>query len=196
MTDLKKGKGDVWHGTEHEDPSGGRYNCSLSSNSALDWGARPTPRPRPLHSRGKTPGTRCAEIGSAPGPVWTGAENLVAARIRSPDRLARSESLYQLGYPSLQRGRKVVKMFCPEDGVLFTASSGTEPSRVWPVSHVSQSAVRLEVNVRVRSPSKIRRGVTAMRKCHAASVTGVPHAALSAILKKHVCVQARYTAGK
>jgi hypothetical protein len=37
----------------------------------------------------------------APGPVWTGAENLPppAFLIRSPDRPARSESLYRLSYP-------------------------------------------------------------------------------------------------
>jgi len=34
-----------------------------------------------------------------PGPVWTGAENLVPTGIRSPDRPARSESLYRLSYP-------------------------------------------------------------------------------------------------
>jgi hypothetical protein len=40
---------------------------------------------------GKTP-----EAGWAPGPVWTGAENLGPTGIRSPDRPARSESQYRL----------------------------------------------------------------------------------------------------
>ena len=35
----------------------------------------------------------------APGPVWTGAENLAPNGIRSPDRPACSESLYRLRYP-------------------------------------------------------------------------------------------------
>jgi hypothetical protein len=35
----------------------------------------------------------------APGPFWTGADNLVPAGIRSPDRPARSESLRRLHYP-------------------------------------------------------------------------------------------------
>ena len=35
----------------------------------------------------------------APGPVWTGAENLASTGIRSPDHPARSESLYSLRYP-------------------------------------------------------------------------------------------------
>ena len=39
-----------------------------------------------------------------PGSVWTGAENLATTGIRSPDRPARSESLYRLSY----RGRQLV----------------------------------------------------------------------------------------
>jgi hypothetical protein len=35
-------------------------------------------------------------------PVWTGAENLAPTGIRSPDRPARSESLYELSYPEAQ----------------------------------------------------------------------------------------------
>ena len=38
------------------------------------------------------------EAGWAPGPVWTGAENLASTGIRSPARPARSESLYRLSY--------------------------------------------------------------------------------------------------
>jgi hypothetical protein len=40
--------------------------------------------------------------GGAPGPVWTGAENLASTGIRSPDRPARSDSLYRLSYPGTQ----------------------------------------------------------------------------------------------
>ena len=39
------------------------------------------------------------EAGWAPGPVWTGGENLAPTGIRSADRPARSESLYRLSYP-------------------------------------------------------------------------------------------------
>jgi len=38
------------------------------------------------------------EAGWAPGPVWTGAENLAPTRIQSLDRPARSQSLYRLHY--------------------------------------------------------------------------------------------------
>ena len=40
------------------------------------------------------------EAGWAPGPVWTGAENLASTGIRSPDRPVRSQSLYRLSYPA------------------------------------------------------------------------------------------------
>ena len=42
------------------------------------------------------------EAGWATGPVWTVAENLDPTVIRSPDRPARSESLYRLSYPGRQ----------------------------------------------------------------------------------------------
>jgi hypothetical protein len=35
-----------------------------------------------------------------PGSVWTGAENLAPTGIRSPDRPARSQSLYRLRCPA------------------------------------------------------------------------------------------------
>ena len=40
------------------------------------------------------------EAGWAPGPVWAVAENLAPTGIRSPDRPARNQSLYQLSYPA------------------------------------------------------------------------------------------------
>jgi len=42
---------------------------------------------------GKDPVPIVQETGWAPGPVWTGAENLADTGIRSPDRPARSQSL-------------------------------------------------------------------------------------------------------
>jgi hypothetical protein len=40
------------------------------------------------------------EAGWAPGPVWTGAENLAPTGIRSPVHPACSQSLYRLSYPA------------------------------------------------------------------------------------------------
>jgi len=57
--------------------------------------------PRPgLFTPGKDPISILQEAGWAPGPVWTGAENLIPTGIRSPDRPARSESQYRLSYPN------------------------------------------------------------------------------------------------
>jgi len=49
---------------------------------------------------GKDPVPTVQEPGWAPGPVWTGAENLASTGIRSADRPARSQSLYRLSYPA------------------------------------------------------------------------------------------------
>jgi hypothetical protein len=54
--------------------------------------------PRPLFTPGKDTVPIIQEAGWAPGPVWTGAENLASTGIRSPDRQARSQSLYRLSY--------------------------------------------------------------------------------------------------
>jgi hypothetical protein len=53
---------------------------------------------RPLYPPRKDPISSVQEAGWAPGPVWTGAENLAFIGIRCPDRPARSESLYWLRY--------------------------------------------------------------------------------------------------
>ena len=46
--------------------------------------------PRPYSTPGKEPVPIVQEAGWAPGPVWTGAENLAPTGIRSPDRPVRS----------------------------------------------------------------------------------------------------------
>ena len=62
----------------------------------MGWVVNATPWP--LYSRERDPVPILQEAGWAPGPVWTGAENLAAAGIRSPDRPTHSESLYRLRY--------------------------------------------------------------------------------------------------
>jgi hypothetical protein len=62
-----------------------------------EWGVSVTPRP--LFTPGKDPEPIVQEAGWAPGPVWTGAENLAPTGIRSPARPALSQSLYRLRYP-------------------------------------------------------------------------------------------------
>jgi hypothetical protein len=51
-----------------------------------------------LVTPGKDPVPIVQEAGWDPGPVWTGAENLALTGIRSPDRPARSQTLYRLRY--------------------------------------------------------------------------------------------------
>ena len=66
---------------------------------ALEGGEWSASRPG-RSTRGKDPVPNVQEAGWAPGPVWTGAENLTPNGIRSPDRPARSLSLYRLSYPA------------------------------------------------------------------------------------------------
>ena len=66
--------------------------------------------PRPLFTPGKDPVPIVQVAGCAPGLVWTGVENLVPSRIRSPDRPARSQSLYQLRYPALSLFSTLMKV--------------------------------------------------------------------------------------
>ena len=53
-----------------------------------------------LYPPQKDPVPILQEDGWVPGPVWTGAENLAPTGIQSPDRSARSQSLYRLSYPA------------------------------------------------------------------------------------------------
>ena len=66
--------------------------------TALEWGEGSASRPvRSLPT--ETPVPIVHEAGWAPGPVWTGAENLATTGIRSPDRPPRNQSQYRLRYP-------------------------------------------------------------------------------------------------
>jgi hypothetical protein len=62
----------------------------------MGWVVNATPRP--LYPRESGPVTTFHEVGLAPGQVWTGGEKLAPIWIRSPERLARNESLYRLSY--------------------------------------------------------------------------------------------------
>ena len=92
-------KGKVLPITGHEGPEGEyRYSPTLSWPGRLGGGRWLAPRPGRF-TPGKDPVPIVQEAGWAPGPVWTGTENLASTGIRSPDRPARSESLYRLSYP-------------------------------------------------------------------------------------------------
>ena len=82
------------------------------------WGVSVTPRS--LFNPGKVPVPIVQEAGWAPGPVWTGAENLAPSRIWSPNRPARTQSLYRLSY----LGQKILNVWdkiCRENwNITFT----------------------------------------------------------------------------
>jgi hypothetical protein len=88
------GKGKVQPRTGHEGPEvEQKYSSTLSLTSPQYVDGCSTPRPRRF-TAGKDPVLPIEqEAGWAPGPIWTGAENLAPTGIRSPDRQARSESL-------------------------------------------------------------------------------------------------------
>jgi len=74
----------------------------------MGWGVNATPRP--LYPR-ERPGTLCIGGWVAPGPVWTGAENLAPTGIPPTDRPARSESLYRLSYPDPAPGYRQDRIY-------------------------------------------------------------------------------------
>ena len=76
------------------------YSSTLSLTSALDWVGDQRHAPAALPR--ERPGTRCVRGLVGPRAAQTGAENLASTGIRSPDRPAPSESLYQLHYPDPQ----------------------------------------------------------------------------------------------
>ena len=61
--------------------------------TALEGGEGSASRPGRYLPPGKDPIPTVQEAGWAPGPVWTGAENIAPTGIRSPDLPARSQLL-------------------------------------------------------------------------------------------------------
>jgi hypothetical protein len=78
--------------------TGSRGMCPPLHNHGTRRGQRVSVMLRPLFTSGKDPVPIVQEAGWTPGPVWTGAENLAPTGIRSSDRPARSQLLYQLYY--------------------------------------------------------------------------------------------------
>ena len=93
----------------------------LDHGTRRGWGVNVTPRP--LFISGKNPVPIVQEAGWAPGPVWTGTENLAFTGIRSPDRPTRSQSLYRISYPGHNYTRKPSKIWRG----LWTASVTSVP---------------------------------------------------------------------
>jgi len=106
--------------------------------------------PQPLFTPEKDLVPIVQEAGWASGPVWTGAENLVPTGIQSPDRPARSQSLYWLCYPAHcmkygfkkfhprtdgeNEGTIVVKLEVTCRAKWQVSAGGAIPSPMWPVT--------------------------------------------------------------
>jgi len=65
---------------------------------ALEGGEGSMSHPWPLFTPRKYPVPIVQEAEWAPGPVWTGAQNIAPTGIRSPDCPTHRQSLYQLSY--------------------------------------------------------------------------------------------------
>ena len=78
--------------TGHMAHRGSRDIALLFHDHSTRRGCGVSVMPRPLFTPRKDPVSIVQEAGWAPGPVWTGVENLASAKIRSPDRPARPTS--------------------------------------------------------------------------------------------------------
>jgi len=84
----------------------------MTNGTRRRWGVSITPWP--LFTPRKDPVPIVQEAGWAPGPVWTGAENLALTGIRSLDCPARNQSLYRLRYPAhpMRRADNLTTFMC------------------------------------------------------------------------------------
>jgi hypothetical protein len=84
--------------TGHEGLEGGRGIALLFFNLGSRWGRVVSATPRPLYTR-ERPGTHCTGGWVVLRDGLDRSEKSHPTGIRSPDRPARSESLYRLSYP-------------------------------------------------------------------------------------------------
>jgi hypothetical protein len=68
---------------------------------------------------GKDPVPIVQEAGLAPGPIWTGVENLALTGIRSPNRPSLSQPLYRLNYPTHNIFYTVLYIFNAQTGKIY-----------------------------------------------------------------------------
>jgi len=89
---------------------------------------------RPLYPRERDPGPVVQDAGWAPGPVWTGAENLATIWMRSPNRPTRSDPLNRLSYRGPPNIHKTLHVCDLRLQIKHNAYEGTlsvsEPSEV------------------------------------------------------------------
>ena len=99
--------------TGHEGPKGEqRYSSTLSLTSTLDGGLVVNATPRPLYPPGKTRYPLYRRLGGPQGRSGRVRKFLPPAWIPSPDRPARSESLYRLSYRGPSNISKLTESRC------------------------------------------------------------------------------------
>jgi hypothetical protein len=94
--------------------------------AALEGGEWSAARPGRF-TPGKDPVPIVQEAGWAPGPIWTGGQSRPVG-VLSPDRPARSQSLYRLRYPAHIQCRPV-NIF--QDHTLNSSVSKNSHARIW-----------------------------------------------------------------
>ena len=120
LVSLSTLKGKIHHRTGHEEPEGDKtYNSTRSLTSAQDLGGWSRPHSSRFTPR-NDPVPIVQETGWAPGPIWTGGQNLFPNWIRSPDRSVRSQSLYRLRYTYIQNSLHNVS--CHQGAQMFVYS--------------------------------------------------------------------------
>ena len=106
----------------------------LNHGTRNEWGI--SFMPQPLFTPGKDPVPTVQDSRWAPGPVWTGGENLAHTGIRSPDRPARSQSLYGVRCPAHKIPGtmwQITQGYMPEDFNLLRNTHDFVLGRSWSV---------------------------------------------------------------
>ena len=127
-------KGNLCPRTGHKDPEGEwRYSCILSLTSALDGGGWSTPRLCRLTPGKETRYTLNRRLGGAQGRSERVQKISPLTRIRSPDRPARSKSLYRLSYAGPQRLKSTffLSLICLQHMLLRTQVIQFDESKVF-----------------------------------------------------------------
>jgi hypothetical protein len=119
--------------------------------------------PRPHFTPGKDPVPIVQEAGWAPGPVWTGAENLSLTGIRSPDHPARSSVAIPTELPGPQF---LVTTSRKCERIIMNCLTHSETQTL--VSSVSSFAALVN-SMRVYAPSCI---TFQHSKCHTTTMRG------------------------
>ena len=130
--------------------------------------------PRPHFTPEKNPVLIVLEAGWPPGPVWT-EENLAPTGFRSPDRPARTRSLYRLSYRAynsvgtvLQIGRMVLLLLYRQTSLLHSDSTKCHYSGTGRYSNMAQRQTQFSVAIYLYSTLTAAANASSVQSCHTA----------------------------